>query len=161
MARPDDQGPGALRQLVVGVQPPEDDALEYVVHGFEEGISNPGKRRDRRESAGAIANRGCFSPHRNRTFDRVDRVSAWMCSCGRAGCASRHMATTSSVTSWSASGAAARRARRVQVDCDSHLALRHLLRGVGRRSLFELWVEMSDPTAPVNDHDETTTLLIR
>ena len=41
MARPDDEGPGALRQLVVGVQPPEDDALEYVVHRFNEGISNP------------------------------------------------------------------------------------------------------------------------
>jgi len=38
MARPDDEGPGALRQLVVGVQPPEDDALEYVVHRFKEGI---------------------------------------------------------------------------------------------------------------------------
>jgi hypothetical protein len=44
MARPDHEGPGALRQLVVGVQPPEDDALEYVVHGFNEGISNPDER---------------------------------------------------------------------------------------------------------------------
>jgi hypothetical protein len=39
MARPDHEGPGALRQLVVGIQPPEDDAVEYLVHGFNEGIS--------------------------------------------------------------------------------------------------------------------------
>ena len=38
MAGPDDEGPGALRQLVVGIQPPEDDALEYVVHGSNEGM---------------------------------------------------------------------------------------------------------------------------
>ena len=42
MTGPDDEGAGALRQLVVGVKPPEDDALEYVVHRFGEGISNPG-----------------------------------------------------------------------------------------------------------------------
>jgi hypothetical protein len=41
MARSDDERSGALRQLVVGVEPPEDDALEYVVHRFNEGMSNP------------------------------------------------------------------------------------------------------------------------
>ena len=46
MARPDDQGPGALRQLVVGVQPPEDDALEYVVHRFKEVFQIPASSRD-------------------------------------------------------------------------------------------------------------------
>lgn len=50
MARPDHEGSGPLPQFVVGVKPPEDDALEYVVHGLNEGISNPHERRDRPES---------------------------------------------------------------------------------------------------------------
>jgi len=47
MACPDDEGSGAFPQFVVGVQPPEDDVLDYVVHGLNEGISNADERRDR------------------------------------------------------------------------------------------------------------------